>query len=82
MPFKDLAYLRITDKRDSNAVFRSPLYSSDSLDMSSHEDDMILGIVWLDFYKQNQRFVIRFPEWESHWLNFFISNTSYDVVGE
>ncbi|MDF7796616.1 hypothetical protein [Pseudomonas syringae] len=82
VPFGDLAYLRITDKRDSNAVFRSPLYSSSSLDMSSHEDEVIVGIVWLDFYKRDQRFVIRFPEWESNWLSFFISNTPYEVVGE
>ncbi|WP_235810104.1 hypothetical protein [Pseudomonas syringae group genomosp. 3] len=81
-PFENLSYLRITDKRDSNTVFRSPLYPSSSLDMSSHEDEVIVGIVWLDFYKRDQHFVLRFPEWETHWLNFFISNTPYEVIGE
>ncbi|WP_235204874.1 hypothetical protein [Pseudomonas syringae] len=40
----------------------------------------LIGIVWLDFYNRDQRFVIRFPDWESHWLNFFISNTPYEVI--
>ncbi|VVM47500.1 hypothetical protein PS634_00633 [Pseudomonas fluorescens] len=82
VPFENLSYLRIADKRDSNAAFRSPLYLSNSLDMSSHEDEMIAGIVWLDFYKRDQHFVLRFPEWEPHWLNFFVSNTPYEVIGE
>ncbi|HJX81320.1 hypothetical protein [Pseudomonas frederiksbergensis] len=81
VPFDDLAYLRITDKRDSNAVFRSPLYSRSTVDMSSHEDDVIVGIVWIDFYKRDQHFGIRVPDWKTHWLNSFISNTPYEIVG-
>ncbi|WP_178122761.1 hypothetical protein [Pseudomonas sp. ANT_J28] len=81
VPFDDLAYLRITDKRDSNTVFRSPLYSRSTVDMSSHEDDVIVGVVWIDFYKRDQHFGIRVPDWKAHWLNSFISNTSYEVVG-
>ncbi len=81
VPFDDLAYLRITDKQDSNAVFRSPLYPRSAVDMSTHEDDVIVGIVWIDFYKRDQHFGIRVPEWKSHWLNSFISNTSYEIVG-
>ncbi len=81
VPFDDLAYLRITDRQDSNAVFRSPLYPRSAVDMSTHEDDVIVGIVWIDFYKRDQHFGIRVPEWKSHWLNSFISNTSYEIVG-
>ncbi|MBK5302637.1 MULTISPECIES: hypothetical protein [Gammaproteobacteria] len=81
VPFDDLAYLRITDKRDSNTVFRSPLYSRSTVDMSSHEDDVIVGIVWIDFYKRDQHFGIRVPDWKTHWLNSFISNTPYEIVG-
>ncbi|MHC8303378.1 hypothetical protein [Pseudomonas sp. PB3P13] len=81
VPFDDLAYLRITDKQDSNAVFRSPLYPRSAVDMSTHEDDVIVGIVWIDFYKRDQHFGIRVPEWKSHWLNSFISNTSFEIVG-
>ena len=80
VPFDDLAYLRITDKRDSNTVFRSPLYSRSTVDMSSHEDDVIVGIVWIDFYKRDQHFGIRVPDWKTHWLNSFISNTPYEIV--
>lgn len=80
-PFEDLAYLRVTDKRDSNTVFRSPLYSRNTVDMSSHEDDVIVGIVWIDFYKRDQHFGIRVPDWKTHWLNSFISNTPYEIVG-
>lgn len=79
--FDDLAYLRITDKRDSNSVFRSPLYSRSAVDMSSHEDDVVVGIVWIDFYKRYQHFGIRLPDWKEHWLNSFISNTPYEIVG-
>lgn len=82
VPFDDLAYLRITDKQDSNAVFRSPLYPRSAVDMGTHEDDVIVGIVWIDFYKRDQHFGIRVPEWKSHWLNSFISNTPYDIVGD
>lgn len=82
VPFDDLAYLRVTDKRDSNTVFRSPLYSRSTVDMSSHEDDVIVGIVWIDFYKRDQHFGIRVPDWKTHWLNSFISNTSYEIVGD
>ncbi|WP_277759872.1 hypothetical protein [Pseudomonas sp. A34-9] len=81
VPFDDLAYLRITDKRDSNAVFRSPLYSRSTVDMTSHEDDVVVGIVWIDFYKRDQHFGIRVPEWKNHWLNSFISNTPYEIAG-
>jgi hypothetical protein len=82
VPFDDLAYLRITDKQDSNAVFRSPLYPRSAVDMGTHEDDVIVGIVWIDFYKRDQHFGIRVPEWKPHWLNSFISNTPYDIVGD
>lgn len=82
VPFDDLAYLRITDKRDSNAVFRSPLYPRNAVDMITDETDVIVGIVWIDFYKRDQHFGIRVPEWKQHWLNSFISNTPYDIVGD
>ncbi|KAE9643466.1 hypothetical protein EJA71_16480 [Pseudomonas sp. PB106] len=82
VPFDDLAYLRITDKRDSNAVFRSPLYPRNAVDMTTDETDAIVGIVWIDFYKRDQHFGIRVPEWKPHWLNSFISNTPYDIVGD
>jgi hypothetical protein len=82
VPFDDLAYLRITDKQDSNAVFRSPLYPRSAVDMGTHEDDVIVGIVWIDFYKRDQHFGMRVPEWKPHWLNSFISNTPYDIVGD
>ncbi|VXD04203.1 conserved hypothetical protein [Pseudomonas sp. 8Z] len=61
-------------------VFRSPLYSLQSLDMRSHEDDMVVGIVWIDFFKHSRTFSIGAPEWNEHWLNVFISNTPYEVI--
>lgn len=81
MAFGDMAYLRITDKETSNSVFRSPLYSERYLDMRSHEDNAVVGIEWIDFHKGYQHFEIRMPEWKEHWLNYFISNTSYEVIG-
>lgn len=81
VPFDDLTYLRITDNKDSNTVFRSPLYARSTVDMSVHEDDVIVGIVWIDFYKRDQHFGIRVPDWKTHWLNRFISNTPYEMLG-
>lgn len=78
--FEDLAYLRITDKDAPDTVFRSPLYSQQSLDMRSYEDNVTVGIVWIDFLKLNQSFSIRVPDWKERWLNNFISNTPYEVV--
>lgn len=78
--FEDLAYLRVIDKKMPGVVFRSPLYSLQSLDMRSHEDDMVVGIVWIDFFKHSQTFSIGAPEWSEHWLNVFISNTPYEVI--
>jgi hypothetical protein len=78
--FEDLAYLRITDKNIPGAVFRSPLYPQQSLDMRSHEDNVAVGIVWIDFLKYDQSFSIRTPDWNQHWLNIFISNTPYEVI--
>lgn len=78
--FEDLAYLRITDKNIPGTVFRSPLYPQQSLDMRSHEDNVAVGIVWVDFLKHDQSFSIRAPDWDQHWLNIFISNTPYEII--
>lgn len=77
--FEDFSYLRITDKYTPGVVFRSPLYSRQYLDMRAYEDSLTVGVVWVDFFKAANRFVIRVPEWKEHWLNIFISNTPYEV---
>ncbi|MCG3663178.1 hypothetical protein L5F37_07190 [Aliarcobacter butzleri] len=78
--FEKLGYLRITDKEIPEAVFRSPLYDLQSLDMQSYEDNLTVGIVWVDFLKIEQSFIIASPNWSEHWLNIFISNTPYEVI--
>lgn len=75
-----MAYLRIIDSKEPNKVYRSPLYDTQSLDMRAYEDDAEIGITWIDFNKKNKEFTISMPQWEESWLNFFISNTPYEVI--
>lgn len=75
-----MAYLRIIDRNQNNKVFRTPLYSTQSLDMRDYEDSTVVGIVGIDFKKNDYHFIIGVPQWRPHWLNWFISNTSYEVV--
>lgn len=78
VPFGGRAYLRITDL-DDGRVYRTPLYSTQSLDMRTHEDAQWIGIAWIDFHKGEKRFELGVPHWRRHWLNAFISNTPYTV---
>jgi len=82
VPFDDLAYLRITDRSNGHQVYRTPLYSQTPLDMRDYEDSGTVGIVWIRFFKADQHFEIEMPNWEPHWLNYFISNTPYEVADE
>lgn len=75
-----MAYLRIIDRAKNNKTFRTPLYSTQSLDMRDYEDSIVVGIVGIDFNKNNHRFIIGVPQWRHHWLNWFISNTPYEIV--
>ncbi|MOA10713.1 hypothetical protein D3C78_1306160 [compost metagenome] len=75
-----MAYLRIIDQTKNNKVFRTPLYSTQSLDMRDYEDSIVVGVVGIDFNKKDHRFIIGVPQWRPHWLNWFISNTPYEIV--
>ncbi len=79
-PTGGMAYLRITDLKNRENVFRSPLYMVQSLDMRMEEDDSTLRIVWVEFNKKEERFTIAIPEWREHWLSSFISSTPYVVI--
>lgn len=75
-----MAYLRITDLQQNKKIFRTPLYSTQSLDMRDFEDSESVGIYWIMFYKDKEIFSIGMPQWRAHWLNWFISNTPYEIV--
>lgn len=77
---RGMAHLRIIDRKNNNKIFRTPLYSTQSLDMRDFEDSKTVGIYWIIFYKENEYFSIGMPQWRSHWLNWFISNTPYEIV--
>ncbi|WJN59630.1 hypothetical protein OH686_12835 [Pseudomonas sp. SO81] len=79
-PWSDLAYIRVIDTQAPASTFRTPLYDKHYTDMRSHEDDRAVGVVWFDFDKQQQTFEIGVPEWQSSWLNLFISNTPYRII--
>ena len=72
-----MAYLRVTDREHPQKVYRTPLYSTQSLDMRPVENDKMVGISWIYFNKNEQTFDMAMPQWEWHWLNLFISNTPY-----
>lgn len=72
-----MAYLRVVDKEHPEKAYRTPLYSTQSLDMRLFEDDKSVGVYWLYFNKEEKTFDIAMPQWEWHWLNLFISNTPY-----
>ncbi|MHC8329762.1 hypothetical protein [Pseudomonas sp. LB1P83] len=72
-----MAYLRVIDRQNPQEVYRTPLYDTQSLDMRVTEDDETVGIAWIYFNRDNKTFDIAMPQWESHWLNMFISNTPY-----
>ncbi|UVL61599.1 hypothetical protein LOY37_26910 [Pseudomonas sp. B21-012] len=82
VPFDDLAYLRFIDRSNQKQVYRTPLFSQTSLDMRDYEDDGTVGIVWISLYKADGHIEIAIPNWKPHWLNYFISNTPYDVADE
>lgn len=72
-----MAYLRIIDRQNPQEVYRTPLYDTQSLDMRASENASTVGIVWIYFNKDKKTFEIALPQWETHWLNIFISNTPY-----
>lgn len=72
-----MAYLRVIDRQNPQEVYRTPLYDTQSLDMRATENESTVGIAWIYFDKDKKAFEIALPQWQSHWLNLFISNTPY-----
>lgn len=75
--FGGMAYLRVIDRQHPEQVYRTPLYSTQSLDMRLAEDESSVGVYWLYFNKKEKTFDIAMPQWEWSWMNIFISNTPY-----
>lgn len=79
-PAGGLSYVRIVDRADRSKVFRSPLFTTRSVDLRASEDSQSLGVTWIDFNKRTQRFTLSIPQWRPDWRNIFFSNTPYEVV--
>ncbi|MEL7561414.1 hypothetical protein [Stutzerimonas chloritidismutans] len=79
-PDGGLSYLRIVDRADRSKVYRSPLFTTRSVDLRASEDSQSLGVTWIDFNKRTQRFTLSIPQWRPDWRNIFFSNTPYEVV--
>lgn len=79
-PGGGLSYLRIVDRADRSTVFRSPLYTTRSVDMRASEDSQRLGVTWIAFDKRTHGFTLSIPQWRPDWRNIFFSNTPYEVV--
>ena len=79
-PYGGLSYLRIVDRADRSKVFRSPLFTTRSVDLRASEDSQSLGVTWIAFNKRTQRFTLSIPQWRPDWRNIFFSNTPYEVV--
>lgn len=76
---RDLAYLRVTEIKHPDHVYRSPLMSANSLEMSELENRQYVGVDWVRFDKIKLRFDIAVLGWRGSWVSFFISNTPYEV---
>ncbi|MBV1809864.1 hypothetical protein [Pseudomonas viridiflava] len=75
--FGGMAYLKIIDKESPEAVYRSPLYELQSLDMRAFESENKVSIYWISFDRGKKAFTISMPEWKENLFNVFISNTPY-----
>ncbi|WP_143520479.1 hypothetical protein [Pseudomonas syringae] len=75
--FGGMAYLKVIDKQNPEAVYRSPLYEVQSLDMRAFESEDKVGIYWVSFDREKKAFTVSMPEWKESLFNVFISNTPY-----
>lgn len=77
---RDSVYLRFTDLNDLGHVYRTPLFSDVSLDMTADESDDAVGVVFIMLDKKNKAFTLALSNPRKHWLDLFISNTPYEVI--
>lgn len=75
--FGGMAYLKVIDKQNPEAVYRSPLYEVQTLDMRAFESEDKVGIYWVSFDREKKAFTVSMPEWKESLFNVFISNTPY-----
>ncbi|WP_064600469.1 hypothetical protein [Pseudomonas sp. DR 5-09] len=77
---RDSVYLRFTDLNDPGRVYRTPLFSDVSLDMSADEDEETVGVIFIALSKKSKQFTLALSNPRKHWMDFFISNTPYKVL--
>lgn len=77
---RDAVYLRFTDLRDTDRIYRTPLFSDISLDMQTEEGHSTVGIIFIQFNKESRHFTLALPKPRELWLDFFVSNTPYKVL--
>ena len=79
-PFGGTSFLKFTTTSSPTCSYRTPLFSTQYLDMRVYEDSQTVGVTWVDFQKDMKVFLIAIPDWEDHWINIFISDTPYTVL--
>lgn len=77
---RDSVYLRFTDLNELGHVYRTPLFSDVSLDMTADESDDAVGVVFIRLDKKSKVFTLALSNPRKHWLDLFISNTPYEVI--
>ncbi|VVO95141.1 hypothetical protein [Pseudomonas fluorescens] len=77
---RNTVYLRIKDRDHADQVYRSPIFSQDALDMRFREDEGAVGVVFIEMDKATKKYTLWISGTEEHWLNFFISNTPYEIL--
>jgi hypothetical protein len=82
VPFGGKGYLQIIDLEDPDRVYRTPLIRDWTLDLRMYEDDNSISIFGLEFIKATKTYIIQWPDWQHHWLDWFISNTPYEFCQE
>ncbi|KAA0979112.1 hypothetical protein [Pseudomonas sp. ANT_J28] len=77
---RDSVYLRFTDRDHPDQTYRTPLFSELSLDMRADEDAKTVGIIFIELDKESKKITLGLSNPRRHWLDFFISNTPYEII--
>jgi hypothetical protein len=73
------AYIRVYENANPARSYRSPIAQAQVMDLRCFENKDEVGVVWLMFDKKQHRFDMGYPQWQQNWLNYFISNTPYNI---
>ena len=77
---RETVYLRFYERENPAHVYRTPLFPELALDMRAREDEAEVGVVFIYLDKKANTFSLALSRPDEHWMNRFISNTSYMLM--